>query len=293
MLRVTIHHNIHQNDSVLYTPFHRWEHLFVNYLKQELRCFHIDVLGLARDDLTEILLMGVCIEDTLLKKVEEMLRKFQPRIEECIVEISVINSELAGLSQLYKKTFNMCENGEPLSYEEMLEFKSKAYDWRNLSVSNTNILKVSENYMSSTMTSPQRMLADYRSKMLDSILLQKTISLKQCFAIKEKKYSFSLLLLNLHTLLFVPEVEKQLKEFDHDNGFLEKVVKRSWGGSYILWPSFEVIENTPYWILFCNVRKKDIVILADMILEKLMFNINLSSEEKNEIITTTRVLFSC
>ena len=293
MLRVIIPHNIHQKDSVLYTPFHRWEHLFVNYLRQELCGFQIEVLGLAQAEYTEISVIGVSAEDVLFKKVEEMLRKFQPRREECIVEISVINSELAGLSQLYQKTFNVCEKGNPLSYEEMLEFKNKAYAWEKLAVSNLDVLKVSKNNMSSTKIFPQQMVADYRRKMLDSILLQTTIPLKQCVTIKEQKYSFSVLLLNLHTLSFVPEVENQLKEFDYENGFLEKVVKKSWGGSYILWPSFEVIENTPYWILFCNVQKKDMIVLANMLFEELTANITLNSEDKNEIMTTTRVLFSC
>lgn len=66
-----------------------------------------------------------------------------------------------------------------------------------------------------------------------------------------------------------------------------------WGGSYILWPSFEVIENTPYWILFCNVQKKDMIVLANMLFEELTADITLNSEDKNEIMTTTRVLFSC
>ena len=129
--------------------------------------------------------------------------------------------------------------------------------------------------------------------MIDNILLKKTISLEQCVTIKEQKYEFSLLLLNLYTLAFIPELENQLKEFDYKNGFLEKVVKKLWGGSYIFWPSFEVIENMSYWILFCNIRKKDMIILANILFEKLTFCIDLSCEEKHKIMSSTRVLFSC
>lgn len=293
-LRVIFLHNnkIDKNDSVLYTPYHRWEHLFINYLSREFYDLNIDVWGAAHPTYTEMVFIGKNVENICPENVGGMLREFWPDREECTAEINIINSELAALSQLYKKPFASCEKGAPLNYREMMEFRSKAYNWNALSSINVKPAKQRNNNEEIRHISPQKMVANYRQEILNNIVLQKTISLKQCVAIKDEQYSFSLLLLDLCKLDFLPKLEKRLREFDCKQGFLERVVKRLWGGSYILWPSFEKIDNTTYWVLFCNVKKKDIRILANMIFKALTSDIDLRHEDINKFISSTKVFFT-
>lgn len=134
LIEIVIPH-IKQNDfvSVLYSPFHRWEHLYIKLI-DFIFCDCEEVFGECTLDATKI---SIIIKENNANKFEKLkikhvLKNAHLSHRKILREVSIINNELSFLKLLFGKKMARCELGQYLSIKDMMFFRKKYYDWENI-----------------------------------------------------------------------------------------------------------------------------------------------------------------
>lgn len=126
--------------KIIYTPYHKWEHIFIRLLSERL-CLDAEIIS------GFIIKSRTCI----FLKIRNNYRREQLNfnIVNCLKngyvshrvflrEIVAINNELACESAIYDVEIETCERNVFSSISEMYQFRQKMYDWNNVKIYSIN-----------------------------------------------------------------------------------------------------------------------------------------------------------
>lgn len=127
------------------TPFHRWEHIFVLVLKNNLKGI-TEILGSTTRNQVILYISFLDYKYINLDKIIYLIKIYIPSKKLFRKQIIVINNEIKCICTLNNIKPMVLENGEYLDFQKMLYLRKIGFVWEKINISVTfyNCLKSKE-----------------------------------------------------------------------------------------------------------------------------------------------------